>query len=85
MTSDLQTDGGLPMRENPVMEPESAAPVESPCNGQCIIDLDTGFCEGCFRTMREIRKWTGYRQEERREVFRRIEARRNGCRDDPDE
>lgn len=31
--------------------------VQSPCIGVCAIDEITGFCQGCFRTLEEIRGW----------------------------
>jgi predicted Fe-S protein YdhL (DUF1289 family) len=29
----------------------------SPCIGVCRIDRDTGWCEGCWRTLDEIADW----------------------------
>ena len=52
--------------------------VPSPCNGECIIDPDTGFCEGCLRTMTEISKWTHYNDDEKRAVLGRLGDRRDG-------
>ncbi|MFH1134937.1 MAG: DUF1289 domain-containing protein [Pseudomonadota bacterium] len=52
--------------------------VESPCNGECIIDQDTGYCQGCARTMTEIRKWLSFSERQREEVYRLLEPRRAG-------
>ena len=53
-------------------------PVESPCNGGCIIEPETGYCEGCWRTMREITRWTSFSDAQRREVLEQIELRKAG-------
>lgn len=52
--------------------------IETPCNGNCLIDPDTGYCEGCWRTMTEIAKWTKYTPEKRREVMNVLELRKQG-------
>jgi predicted Fe-S protein YdhL (DUF1289 family) len=31
--------------------------VESPCISICTMDEMTGFCQGCYRTIKEIEKW----------------------------
>ena len=50
--------------------------IETPCNGQCVIDPDTGLCEGCLRTMDEIVGWTKYTPDRRREIMEALEGRR---------
>ena len=52
----------------------------SPCNGICIMDGDTGLCVGCLRTSDEIANWEEYSDEQRAEVLRettRREAEQN--------
>ena len=49
---------------------------ESPCIGICRIDNDTGFCQGCFRTMEEIASWRGFSEQERTQVCACLEDRR---------
>jgi predicted Fe-S protein YdhL (DUF1289 family) len=44
----------------------------SPCISVCKIDKETRVCEGCGRTIDEIRLWTKYSEEERMEVMRRL-------------
>ena len=56
-------------------------PYDSPCNGECIIDLETGFCQGCFRTDQEIARWLKHSAEERKEVNRKIEERKARAKD----
>ena len=31
--------------------------IESPCIGVCAMDEVTGFCQGCYRTIEEIKQW----------------------------
>lgn len=31
--------------------------IESPCIGVCAMDEATGFCQGCYRTIDEIKLW----------------------------
>ena len=47
----------------------------SPCNGICIMDEDTGFCVGCLRTSDEIANWEEYSDERRAEVMGEITRR----------
>ena len=50
--------------------------IESPCIRDCRVDQVTGFCVGCFRTLREISYWASYTPAERRRVMTLIETRR---------
>lgn len=50
--------------------------VASPCINICRIDAATGWCEGCQRTIDEIAAWSRLGDEDKREVWRRIDARR---------
>jgi predicted Fe-S protein YdhL (DUF1289 family) len=50
--------------------------IESPCVRECRVDQVTGFCVGCFRTMREISYWARYTPGEQRRVMGLIEDRR---------
>ena len=31
--------------------------IESPCISVCAMDEVTGFCQGCYRTIEEIKQW----------------------------
>jgi len=33
--------------------------IPSPCVGICRLDPDSGFCQGCWRTIAEISAWPG--------------------------
>src|SRR5215203_7460492 len=39
--------------------------VSSPCIRVCILDSETGLCEGCGRTREEITRWYRITEEER--------------------
>jgi predicted Fe-S protein YdhL (DUF1289 family) len=55
------------------LPPHEAVP--SPCNNVCRIDAQTGFCEGCLRTLDEIGDWGVLDDAERRAVWQRLAAR----------
>ena len=42
-----------------------AQPVLSPCVGICTVN-ESGLCQGCFRTLREIGDWLIYSAEQRK-------------------
>ena len=50
--------------------------VESPCVGVCLIDEQTGLCEGCLRTLDEVAAWGSSTAPQRREILAAIERRR---------
>jgi uncharacterized protein len=50
--------------------------VESPCVGVCIVDDDTGLCEGCLRTLDEVAVWGSSSAEQRSAILTAIERRR---------
>ena len=49
--------------------------VPSPCISVCRMSADTGLCEGCFRTLDEIRFWGTLADDKKRAVWREIEQR----------
>jgi hypothetical protein len=50
-------------------------PISSPCIRVCILDPDTGLCEGCGRTREEIAAWYGLSEEERLSIMAGLEER----------
>jgi predicted Fe-S protein YdhL (DUF1289 family) len=48
----------------------------SPCISICRLDDATGWCEGCWRTIDEIRDWIILTPDERRAVLTRVAERR---------
>lgn len=53
-----------------------AAQVASPCVSVCVIDVPTGLCAGCFRTLDEIAGWIDLSADERRTLLAALPARR---------
>jgi hypothetical protein len=53
-----------------------APAVPSPCTDVCRIDPATGWCEGCQRTLDEIAAWGSLDDRARREIWKRLPARR---------
>ena len=48
----------------------------SPCINICRMNADTGYCEGCFRTLDEIARWSAYDDLSRKRILSAIDARR---------
>ena len=51
--------------------------VPSPCINVCKMNAQTGLCEGCFRTIDEIVKWSTASNEYKRAVWVEIEKRQH--------
>lgn len=49
--------------------------VPSPCISVCRMHPQTGWCEGCYRTMDEIRLWSRADDATKKQVWARIEER----------
>ncbi|HEV3422754.1 MAG TPA: DUF1289 domain-containing protein [Paraburkholderia sp.] len=61
-----------------MVEPQDVAtpaPVPSPCINVCKMDQATGWCEGCLRTLDEIRGWSTYDDAAKRAVWDALDAR----------
>ena len=50
--------------------------VPSPCVMICTLDSKSGMCDGCHRTMDEIREWMILSREEKLGVLEKIEQRK---------
>lgn len=48
----------------------------SPCVDICSLSEETGHCEGCGRSLREIAYWSGYSDAERQRIMDELPARR---------
>ena len=56
--------------------PESVmARVSTPCVKVCLIDPETGLCEGCGRTGEEVARWGTLSEEERLGIMAGLEER----------
>lgn len=53
--------------------------VPSPCIGLCLMDAQTGWCEGCLRTIEEIVAWGSATDADKRAVWVEIKRRAAGC------
>jgi hypothetical protein len=51
------------------------APVPSPCIDVCRMNRTTGWCEGCLRTIDEIRSWSSFDDRQKRAVWDTIDVR----------
>ena len=49
--------------------------VPSPCISVCRMTINTGLCEGCFRTIDEIRLWSQSDDAAKRAMWVKIEQR----------
>jgi uncharacterized protein len=49
--------------------------ISSPCIRVCILDPETGLCEGCGRTREEIASWYQLSEEERLQIMSGLEER----------
>ena len=49
--------------------------IVSPCIGVCSIDKISGFCEGCYRTLDEIRRWWDMDNATKSEMIKQASAR----------
>ena len=51
------------------------APVPSPCIDVCRMNPDTGWCDGCLRTIEEIAGWSSFDDVQKRAIWDSIEVR----------
>ncbi len=51
------------------------ARVSTPCVKVCLLDPETGLCEGCGRTREEVARWGSLSEEERLDIMARLEER----------
>jgi uncharacterized protein len=49
--------------------------METPCTKICLMDSVAGICIGCGRTLDEIARWGGMRDDERAAIMRGLGAR----------
>lgn len=49
--------------------------VPSPCVSICVVNPNTGLCEGCLRTLNEVAAWGQLPSAQQREVWQLIQAR----------
>jgi predicted Fe-S protein YdhL (DUF1289 family) len=55
----------------------SAEPViMSPCMNVCIMNEETGYCQGCYRTLDEIADWGRFSARQKSAVVKALKIRR---------
>lgn len=47
----------------------------TPCIRVCLLDPETGLCEGCGRTREEIASWFRFSEEERVRIMAELQER----------
>lgn len=57
------------------MAPELQTPVPSPCINICKMVPETGLCQGCMRTIDEIRAWRSASEDDKRAIWAEIRRR----------
>ncbi len=55
-------------------QPSTDPPI-SPCIGVCVMNPQTQWCEGCFRTLDEIAGWWDYSPQQKRAVVDQLDDR----------
>lgn len=50
--------------------------IASPCINICRMNATTGLCEGCFRSLDEIARWSRSEEAERRRILELVAQRR---------
>ncbi len=53
--------------------------VPSPCIDICQMNADSGLCEGCFRTLDEITRWSGEDDPGKLGILAEVELRRDAA------
>ncbi len=51
------------------------APIASPCQLVCSLDLTSGLCFGCGRSRQEIAQWTRYTDDQRAKIMASLPER----------
>jgi predicted Fe-S protein YdhL (DUF1289 family) len=55
---------------------EAEESVKTPCIKVCVMDLDSGRCRGCCRTLEEIGRWGTMSDEERNRIMAELPGRK---------
>jgi uncharacterized protein len=57
--------------------------IASPCINICRMNAATGLCEGCFRSLDEIARWSRHDDAAKRRILEAVARRRDGLADNP--
>ena len=55
--------------------PPAPHSVPSPCVSVCVMHPQTGWCEGCMRTLAEIGDWSRASDETKRQIWQQLPGR----------
>ena len=69
---DLLAAKAIQLRAEGHFDHENAEPVPSPCISVCRMSPDRSHCEGCFRTLDEIRVWSRADAPQRRAIWAQL-------------
>lgn len=58
------------------MASANANTIESPCLNICVLDEEE-ICQGCFRSLEDIRGWSAYSEDKKLAVLHDAEQRKN--------
>lgn len=70
------TERAQRVRRRKTPKPELDHSVASPCVMICTLDDESGLCEGCHRSIDEIREWMIMSREEKLSVLEKVEQRK---------
>ena len=56
-------------------DPTAMSRPSTPCVRVCILDPETGLCEGCGRTREEIARWFRFGEDERLRIMAELPER----------
>jgi hypothetical protein len=59
--------------------------ISTPCIRICVLDSETGLCEGCARTLDEVARWPRMSEPERKRIMAELDGRRRRPSPPPDE
>lgn len=57
--------------------------VTSPCIDICVMNEQSGYCQGCFRTVDEIAGWGSFSADRKAAILRELATRRPTDKDNP--
>ncbi len=61
----------------PAFDPRThQGPLPTPCTGVCVMNAQTGFCQGCLRSIDEIADWGLASESRKRQIWIALEQRR---------
>ena len=69
---DLLAAKAMQLRAEGHFDHENSEPVPSPCISVCRMSPDRSHCEGCFRSLDEIRSWSAADAHQRRRIWQQL-------------